>query len=216
MKPLFALLLLFYTSVLSSCKDKQIAGAEEYSHPVYKQTHADTPVIFLQPIGNISAQNIKTVINEVKGFYGYKCVVRNNTTFTPDLLAKSKSRYDANKILKKFAGTTNMLILTDRDIAHKNEKRNIDEWGIFGLGLRPGKTCVVSTFRLRKNADEALFKQRLAKICLHEIGHNLGLDHCTSNSDCLMNDAAGSIKTVDKERMILCNRCRSILKNKQI
>ena len=40
----------------------------------------------------------------------------------------------------------------------------------------------------------------LDKIVLHEIGLNLGLDHCTNDPQCLMNAANESIKEVDQER----------------
>jgi archaemetzincin len=137
-------------------------------------------------------------------------IVNKPVALTNDLLAESRTRYEASKILMKFNSDKNLLIITERDIACRNEQRNISEWGVFGLGYRPGKTCVVSTFRLnRKNPTNSLqlFNERIAKVCLHEIGHNLGLDHCTSGSDCLMNDAHGLIKTVDNEKMILCSSC---------
>lgn len=130
---------------------------------------------------------------------------------TDDLLAKSKTRYEANKILSKFKSGKNLLIITEKDIAIKYRKHNADEWGIMGLGYRPGKTCVVSTLRIKRNANEALFKERLIKICIHEIGHNLGLDHCKVDPTCLLNDANGTIRQVDREGMYFCKKCLSRL-----
>ena len=130
---------------------------------------------------------------------------------TDDLLAKSKTRYEANKILSKFKSGKNLLIITEKDIAIKYRKHNADEWGIMGLGYRPGKTCVVSTLRIKRNVNEALFKERLIKICIHEIGHNLGLDHCKADPTCLLNDANGTIRQVDREGMYFCKKCLSRL-----
>jgi len=53
--------------------------------------------------------------------------------------------------------------------------------------------------------------ERLDKIVLHEIGHNLGLDHCTNDPQCMMNAANGSIKEVDQERIWFCDKCRKTL-----
>lgn len=48
---------------------------------------------------------------------------------------------------------------------------------------------------------------RLKKVALHEIGQNLGLVHCRNHLECLMNDADGTIKQVDKERIWFCEKC---------
>ena len=48
------------------------------------------------------------------------------------------------------------------------------DWGVFGLGYRPGPTSVVSTFRIG-HKDQGVFMDRIKKITLHEIGHNIGL-----------------------------------------
>jgi archaemetzincin len=70
---------------------------------------------------------------------------------------------------------------------------------------------VVSSFRLHKrSATPDLFKARLVKVVNHELGHTFGLDHCTTPG-CLMEDAAGSIKTVDRETGDFCADCRARL-----
>ena len=138
-------------------------------------------------------------------------VVLSPVPLTSDILAKSKTRYEASKILNKFNSTKNLLIITEKDIAVKYERRHTDEWGIFGLGTCPGKTCVVSTFRLKRKASEKLFRERLVKVCIHEIGHNLGLPHCSADPACLMNDANGTIRQVDQEKLYFCAQCRQKL-----
>jgi archaemetzincin len=170
-------------------------------------------VINIQPLGDVSPDVINVITSSVKKFYGYKCVVNPKVDFTKDILADSKTRYEASRILSKFNSKQNLLIITEKDIACKNG--NIPEWGIFGLGYRPGVTCVVSTFRIKRKVSQDVFNDRLIKICLHEIGHNLGLDHCKSGDHrCMMNDANGTIKEVDEEQIFFCKNCwRLIGKN---
>lgn len=167
-------------------------------------------VVFLQPLGDVGQPYIDVLKNSIETFYGFDCVIKEKIDFTNDILSKSKTRYDADKILNKFNGNNYLIIITEKDIACKNE--NIPEWGIFGLGFCPGKTCVLSTFRLKRNVTEYVVMERLKKIVLHEIGHNLGLDHCSNDKKCMMNDADGTIKQVDRENIWLCNKCKVVVK----
>ena len=167
-------------------------------------------IIYIQPLGDVDIEYLKIVKNSVESFYGFKCVIRDKVPLTNDLLAASKIRYEASKILSKFNTKENLLILTEKDIACKKDK--YPEWGILGLGYRPGTTCVVSTFRMRCKGNKNIFLDRLKKVSIHEIGHNLGLDHCENDIHCLMNDARGTIRQVDRERMWLCSKCSKIIK----
>ncbi len=168
-------------------------------------------VIHILPLGNVNDDVINVIESAVYEFYGYKCMVSTKVPLTKDILADSKTRYEAGKILAKYKSNKNLLIITEKDIASK--KGDVKEWGIFGLGYRPGQTCVVSTFRIKRKATITVFKERLKKVCIHEIGHNLGLNHCTSgNLKCLMNDAKGTIKQVDRESLYFCAQCVRFLK----
>lgn len=167
-------------------------------------------IIYIQPLGKVKKTYLETVKNSIDTFYGFECHIKNEIPLTYDILAASGKRYEASKILNKFKSDDNILILTEKDIACV--KDNIPEWGVLGLGYRPGKTCVVSTFRMKGKISEEKIKDRLKKVTLHEVGHNLGLNHCDYDIHCLMNDAKGTIKQVDKEKIWLCQSCKSILK----
>lgn len=167
--------------------------------------------INIQPLGEVSPEYINLVKKSVKSFYGYDCVVLPKKEITKDMLSPIKKRIDADKALLKNLSFDNLLILTQKDICCKKDANN-PEWGIFGLGLRPGKTCIISTFRMQKNVSKQKTLERLEKVALHEIGHNLGLNHCTNNKECMMNDANGTIKQVDDEKVWFCEKCMKQIK----
>lgn len=167
-------------------------------------------IIHIKPFGDVDKKYSEMVKNCIENFYGFKCVVDKKEPLTKDLLAKSKTRYEASKIIAKYKSSENILLLTNVDIAYFNKTKNIKEYGIIGLGYRPGKTCVVSTFRIKKTTKEK-FTDRLIKVTLHEVGHNLGLPHCTFDKKCLMNDANGTVKQIDQEKIWLCGNCKKII-----
>jgi len=166
----------------------------------------EKPIIHIVPLGDIDKKYPELVKSYIQDFYGFKCVIDSQKPLTKDILAASKTRYEASKILEKYNSNKNILLLTDVDIAHFNKVKNIKEYGIIGLGFRPGKTCVVSTFRI-KNAGQAKLLDRLKKVSIHEVGHNLGLDHCVHDRKCLMNDVKGTVKQIDMEKIWLCDKC---------
>jgi archaemetzincin len=166
-------------------------------------------VIFIQPLGDVNPQYVDKVKSAVESFFGFRCVVRSSVEFTIDILAASKTRYEAGKIIDKYSSNDYLLISTEKDIACVNG--DYPEWGIFGLGEMPGTTCVVSTFRLKRKVSESIFIDHLIKVSLHEIGHNLGLNHCNNDPRCMMNDAKGSAKGLYFEKIWFCDKCRKLI-----
>ena len=169
--------------------------------------------INIQPLGAVSPVYINQIKKSVKSFYGFDCVVLPSKSISKDIISKIKKRIDADRALSKYNSDKNLLLVTEKDICHFVDK-NSPEYGIFGLGgiKKNNNTCIVSTFRLKKRgASQQKILERLEKVALHEIGHNLGLNHCTNNKECMMSAAKGTIKQVDKERVWFCEKCREQL-----
>ena len=179
-------------------------------------------VIGIQPFGSFSPSLVDTVKQAVREVYGFKTVTLQSQELPASAFVNIKSpRYRADLLLPYLKKTRPdsvdyVLGLTDRDISTtkkdafgklKKPESRYKDWGVCGLGYRPGPCAVVSVFRLKTN-DRKRYMERFKKTCIHEIGHNLGLPHCESDVKCVMRDAAETVKTIDQVDLWLCDQCK--------
>jgi archaemetzincin len=170
------------------------------------------PILHIVALGDVNDSDILFIKKSVESFYPeITCVIDKKEELTSDILASSGTRYEASKIITKYNSDKNILLITNVDIAYHNKVRNIKEYGIIGYAFRPGKTCVVSTFRIKRNGKAKLM-DRLEKVVLHEIGHNLNIPHCENDKECLMHAADGTVTQIDRERVWICDMCRKKIK----
>src|SRR5512140_1601323 len=79
---------------------------------------------------------------------------------------------------------------------------------VFGEAQLEGTAAVVSTARLRTNhgtSNMRLLASRLAKECVHELGHTFGLIHC-DRAGCVMTRSV-NVLDVDAKTAALCDGC---------
>jgi archaemetzincin len=83
---------------------------------------------------------------------------------------------------------------------------------VFGEARLPGRAGVISTHRLKPQTviDDPLFKTRIVKEAVHEIGHMEGLKHC-SDARCVMHFSERLADT-DLKSPDLCGNCQSQLR----
>ncbi|MET1101580.1 MAG: archaemetzincin family Zn-dependent metalloprotease [Pyrodictiaceae archaeon] len=79
---------------------------------------------------------------------------------------------------------------------------------VFGVARSDIRVAVVFTKRLRAG-NQNLFRERLLKETIHELGHLMGLGHC-ENRRCVMS-FSNSIVEVDLKEASFCDKCRSRL-----
>jgi len=197
------------TTLLTYCSS---SGKPDKEHP-----------IGLQPLGQYDQEQLQFIKKELQQFYNAPIVILDKKEIPASFLNTSKGeRYSADSIIKWLAHTAPDSVYKVVGITHKDifttkwENGHIKKpenayavWGIFGLGYLPGRSCVVSDHRLQ-TSDISKFHHRLRTVVIHELGHNLGLSHCPSDS-CIMNDANESIKTVDKSADDYCKKCKAWL-----
>jgi archaemetzincin len=83
---------------------------------------------------------------------------------------------------------------------------------VFGEAQMGGPCGLVSSHRLHQEfyglpADRAVLRERLLKEAAHEIGHTVGLTHC-SDYQCIM-APSHAVEWIDLKGSTLCDACRA-------
>ncbi|MCB9554858.1 MAG: matrixin family metalloprotease [Deltaproteobacteria bacterium] len=178
---------------------------------------AAQPTIYIQPLGeNLPARAAGDVRQAISAFYRVEVRLLEAIKLPAAAYYPRRRRFRAEKLLVALrqrlpADGTLILGLTAADIS--TTKGAIADWGVLGLATLDGVASVISLYRCKRGArDQRHSYQRLAKVAVHEVGHNFGLAHCPSHG-CLMEDAKGKVSTSDREYRF-CARCQHHLRQR--
>ncbi len=164
-------------------------------------------VVTLQPLTPApAAADVDFVARAVRAFFDVDVVVARPEPLPPSAWYPPRKRHRAEKILEVLeqrVARDKVIGLTSGDIS--TTKGNVLDWGILGLGDIGGGACVVSRHRARTRVQ-------LGKVAVHELGHVFGSPHCPTPG-CLMNDARGTLRTVDRERRF-CEATRALFRER--
>ncbi len=174
--------------------------------PVPRDFKLNTKVIIdIQPFDDLPQEYLDHVYADLKKVYS-EITIKKRIPLPKSTLNWNKTRYRADSLLDFLSERTpkgHLTIgLTTKDIS--TTKNGISDWGVMGLGFCPGKSCIASSFRLKKERK----LNQLYKVAIHELGHTQGLPHCPVKS-CFMRDAEGK-NPIDEEKEF-CVKCKKVL-----
>jgi archaemetzincin len=165
-------------------------------------------------IGAVDTGALKKIESELEEIYPEtECSVLNEIMPIPaDAYNHARRQFHSTHILARINSYIKqtqadcMLGVTEVDlyVPHLNF--------VFGEASCPGKTAVISLFRLKPEfyehpANREVFIERCVKEAVHEIGHTLGLRHC-KNPTCVM-FFSNSILDTDRKRKTFCENCHA-------
>ena len=164
--------------------------------------------ILIQPFEDVKPKQLAEISENIRKIYP-KIKILEPIDFPKNAFYQPRNRYRADSIIKylrtKTPENSVTLALTNKDISVTKGK--VADFGVMGLGYRPGNACVASSFRLNtKNKNEQFYK-----IAIHELGHTQGLKHCPDKT-CFMRDAEG--KNPTNEEKDFCQNCKKVLRSK--
>lgn len=169
---------------------------------------AEEPVIGLWTFGAMDPAVVQVVRTDLEGRFVGRVVLKPGLSLPVRAFYEPRHRYRAERLLRELEdlhapGGEVRVALTGVDIS--TTKGPHADWGIFGLASLGGPGCVVSTFRLRGSRE--VRRERLRRVVRHEVLHTFGLEHCPV-AGCLMEDARGTIASVDRGDGAPCPACR--------
>ena len=168
--------------------------------------------ISICPIGAVSIDILAFLSECIFRRCGLEC------HFTPEMenpgyaYDEVRCQYQAKIILKRIIQGRPPNTLKTIGITHVDLFVPILKF-VFGLSQIDGPCAVISTYRLRPEfydqpPDPDLFRARLEKTTIHELGHAFGLTHCRDYR-CVMFSST-SIENTDRKRPEFCHSCREL------
>jgi archaemetzincin len=165
---------------------------------------SDTHIIIL-PLGNVDENYIKEAYDNIQKISA-QAELRPAIEMPSMAFYAPRNRYRADSLIRWMSNKAKpneiYIGVTMQDIS--TTKGEYADYGVMGLGYCPGKACIVSSHRLKN-------KQNFYKVVIHELGHNMGLQHC-SDTTCYMRDAKGGDPT--GEEKAFCKKCATYLQKK--
>lgn len=186
------------------------AGAWGATRPARGAATRGGEPLQIQPLGPVPNAEMELIARALAGTFEFRIERLPLASMPAEAYYLPRQRYRAELVTAALTRQTTARIIGVTALDISTTKGAHADWGILGLGDIGGRACVISSFRCKKRAASAgAAAIRLAKVAVHEVGHTLGLQHCPTVG-CLMEDASGSVLTVDRETE-LCSACRDRL-----
>lgn len=185
-------------------------------------------VIELQPLADVDPDVLESLVPSLQQTFGV--TVRVNPDHIPidRFYDRQRGQYNSTEILHYL---DDHLIPTIHE-GKGRPVRSVRRVGVtrfdlfipiltyvFGEAALGGNVAVVSYHRFRNELyglppDRRLVEERLHKVAVHELGHSLGLTHCTLQ-ECVMH-AASYVEELDLKGSAFCRSCREAIEHPKL
>ena len=194
----------FCLFIFSNCKSDSSKIVKKENQSVATKTVFNKKIKLL-PLGKINNATIKNIYDSLQQIFPDVMLMKKELMPAIAYTAP-RNRYRADTLIhwmnRRAKENEVFLGITSFDIS--STKKDTPDFGIMGLGFRPGNACVASDYRVK-------IKSNFFKIAIHELGHTAGLNHCPEKT-CFMRDAESHDPTGEEKEF--CKRCKNYLINK--
>lgn len=173
-------------------------------------------ILYLAPVGRVATEALSWMELVAARWFPFPTTVLPEIALPPHAWDPVRRQCQSVEILKTLASAVpqdgvRLIGVTEEDLSIPMLTF------LFGQAQLDGPVALISLHRLRQEfygmtSDEALFRDRIAKEMLHELGHTFGLVHC-AESKCAMS-LSTHIGLVDAKEAGYCPGCRLRLERK--
>ena len=171
-------------------------------------------IIVISPIGNLDTSLLKQISVGVTRRFGYRTEIVHLLQDLGFALDPPRNQYHSTSILEKLSGLAPDNALKVLAICKVDLFIPILTH-VYGEAQLGGKASIISTHRLKERESPAnnpkIYKGRIVKEAIHELGHSFGLRHCPDHS-CIMHYCR-TVKDVDRKSDQLCRYCDILLED---
>jgi archaemetzincin len=174
--------------------------------------------IQLLPLGSVPAELLEELRDGLRREFAVQCEV---------LPAEPEPRFAFNITRQQYLSTEILARMVKRDTAPTARVLGVTLVDlyipiltfVFGEGQLQGNCALVSGHRLRQEfyglpANPVLFRERLLKEAVHELGHTMTLAHC-EDFECVMAPSHG-VEWIDLKASSFCSGCRSRARGQKV
>ncbi len=174
--------------------------------------------IGLLPIGQLDNYVLERLLENLEtSFHETTVVLMNYFSIPEGAFDKARQQYRSDLILSAIRDYAVHQKGCDRILAVADVDLYVPQMDfVFGQADSPGMAALISLSRLKpelygKPSNIEVVVDRATKEAVHEIGHTLGLAHC-SNPFCVMYFSS-SIFDTDRKQSLFCNTCYVKIEN---
>ena len=170
-------------------------------------------MIEIIPVGDTDRAILEALRQALKGVFSQRTCIGDITTLPGESWDQHRGQYLASMLLARLLSPPGIgdrvLGMADVDIFAPGLNF------VFGEADINGRKALISLQRLRQEfyglpKNENIFRQRVLKEAVHELGHTYGLKHCP-NPTCVMH-FSNSLPDTDLKGWNFCPACRARLK----
>jgi archaemetzincin len=181
------------------------------------ETNSESPdimkLVHLLPVGKIDISLLEGLCDSLSGCLPVRCEIVASALDPAAAYHVERQQFHSSEILQRMQRLVStrswrLLAIADVDLYIPILKY------VFGEAQIGGPCAVVSTYRLRQefyglDRDEDLLRERLLKVCVHELGHTLDLHHC-QDYRCAM-ASSHAVEWIDLRESAMCESCSARL-----
>jgi archaemetzincin len=172
-------------------------------------------MIMLVPIGEVDKAILEALRPPLEEIFAQRTQIGDNITLPRGSWNERRGQHLASSLLAELPSlphlTDRVLGVVDADIFAPGLNF------VFGQADITGKRALISLQRLMQEyygllRDENLFRERVLKEAVHELGHTYGLGHCPAPT-CVMH-FSNSLQDTDVKDWDFCPRCQEKVSQK--